>query len=532
MHPEERQMIAPAAVSERTEAERLRDLRLRLAGRPMSGPLVADVNGADIPRENPAPGPPAPILAFSRDVLGFPLFPRQSAIVQEIYTDGIRTALLRLGRRSGKGRVAAVVATYEGSVNAPAHLAAVPAGEQVAIVVVATSQRQARITHRYIRAFFRVPELASLVARDTDDELELTNGIVIATVPCHAAAARGSAVAVVILDEAAWYAGRDGSPLDAKEIYDALAPATAQFAERRVLVLSTPRWSTGWFADMCALAASGEFPDMRTWHATTAEMNPRISRAFLDQERAKDPPAFRREYEAEFDSGIGAVFEADLVRAAVREAERLPALPDVRYAMAIDPAFTGDTFAAIVGHVETSGRVVVDLVQGWRGTRGSPVQVDSTLDELALLASAYNRARVLTDQYAAQPIRQGLASRGLNVSEKPWTNETKVDAVAAVRRCLYGSRLEIPPHRELVSELVTLEQRPMPSGRPRIAAPGGGHDDFATALLALVAELDSPTESGLSAFYRSETERMRSLRAAAAGGDVSARNDGAIAPPK
>jgi hypothetical protein len=448
-----------------------------------------------------APINEARIVAFSRDVLNFPLFPKQAAIVSEIYSDGIREAILRTGRRSGKGRVAAVVATFEATVNADAHLAAVPPGERVSIVVVATSQTQARIVHRYVRKFLGAPALAPLVARDTDDEIELTNGIVIATVPAHAAAARGSAVPVVIMDEAAWYQGRDGSPLDAKEIYDALAPSTAQFPERRVLILSTPRWSTGWFAEMCTRAASGTFADMRTWHATTAEMNPRISRAFLEQERAKDPPAFRREYEAEFDSGIGAVFEGELVRAAVRETERLPAIPDVRYTMAIDPAFTGDTFAAIVGHAEPSGRVVVDVVQGWHGTRGSPVQVDRTLDELAVLAGAYNNAAVLTDQYGAQPIRQGLAARGLSVSEKPWTNETKVDAVAAVRRCLYSGRLEIPPTRELISELVTLEQRPTPSGRPRIAAPGGSHDDYATALLALVNELEAPSRPSILGVY-------------------------------
>ena len=465
--------------------------------------------------ERPGPLSPteAPIVAFSRDVLGFRLHPRQAGILAEIYADGIRTAVLRLGRRSGKGRMASVLATYEATVNAAAHTAAVPDGEQVAIVIVATSQKQAGIIHRYVRAFLRRPALAPLVTRETEDTIELSTGVAIVTLPCSAASARGLAIAVLILDEAAWYQGRDGSVLDPSEIWDALAPATAQFPERRIVIASTPRWSTGWFADQCAIAASGQFPDIRTWHATTADMNPAISGAFLEQERAKDPPSFRREYEAEFDSGIGAVFEGQLVHDAVRrEPERLSPIPSLRYVVAVDPAFTGDTFAALVGHVEPSGRVVVDAVHGWRGTKGNPVQVDSTLDEIAVLAGAYNRAAVLTDQYAAQPIRQGLAARGLNVQERPWTNESKVDAVAAVRRCLYAGRLEIPPHSTLISELVTLEQRPTPGGRPRIAAPGGSHDDYATALLALVSELEAPSAAPLSGFYQAEIERMRSAR--------------------
>jgi hypothetical protein len=500
--------MSVAAASQRTEIERLQELRARLVARKATDVPLA----LDIPRENSAPCPTAPIVDFSREVLNFPLHPRQAGILNEIYGDGIRTAVLRLGRRSGKGRIAAVVATFEGTVNAAAHLAAVPAGEQVAIVVVATSQTQARVVHRYVRGFLRRPALAPLVLRDTDDEIELKNGIVIITVPAHAASARGSAVAVVIIDEAAWFAGRDGSPLDAKEIADALIPATAQFPERRVLVLSTPRWSTGWFADMVALASSGQFANMRQWHATTAEMNPSIPASFLAEERAKDPPAFRREYEAEFDSGIGAVFEAELVRAAVRQRESLPPVSGRRYLVSIDPAFTGDVFSALVGHAESDGRIVVDVVRGWHGSRGRPVQVDATLDEIAELAATYNRARALTDQFAAQPIRQGLTKRQLSIEERPWTNESKIDAVAAVRRALYAGRLEIPNHPQLIAELVTLEQRPTPSGRPRIAAPDRSHDDYATALLALVSELEAPTE-GLSGYYRAEAARMRAARA-------------------
>jgi hypothetical protein len=367
----------------------------------------------------------------------------------------------------------------------------VPPRERISIVVVANSQVQARIVHRYIRSFLAVPALAPLVVRDTEDEIELSNGITIVTVPCSARSTRGQAIAVLIMDEAAWMLDSDGSPLAAAEIWQALAPATAQFPAGRILVLSTPRWSTGWFADLCAQASSGEFPDMRAWHATTAEMNPGIPASFLTAERASDPSAFRREFEAEFDSGIGAVFPEAEVRAAVIQRGNLPPVPGMAYWLAVDPAFMGDTFAAIVGHREPDGRVLVDLVTGWRGTSTQPVAIELTLDAVADLARAYNGAPVVIDQFAAEPIRQGLASRGLSVVARPWTNDSKVDAVAAVRKILYAGQLELPAHHDLITELLTLEQRLLPSGRPRIAAAGGGHDDYAMTLLALINELDS-----------------------------------------
>lgn len=430
-----------------------------------------------------------PIVAFARETLGFDPSPRQAAILSEIYADDVRVAVLRLGRRSGKGRIASIVATYEATVNADLHLEAVLAGEQIAIVVVATSQRQARVIHRYIRSYLRRPSLAQLVVRDTDDELELRNGILIQTLPCHAAAARGPAVAVAILDEAAWFTGRDGSPLDVAELWSALEPATAQFAAGRLLVLSTPRWSTGWFADLVRRAASGDFAQLRHWHASTSDMNPRISPAFLEARQAEDPVAFRREYLAEFDSGVGALFDEATIRAAVRERGSLePLRAPTRYVVAIDPAYTGDRFALVVGHVRDE-RLVIDHVAGWQGARARPLNHRAVLDEVATIAKAYQRAQVLLDQYAAEPIAQGLAERGLTPLRRPWRNELKVDAVTTLRQLLYQGRLELPAAAELVSELIALEQHPLPSGRPRIAAPPGGHDDFAMALLALAHHL-------------------------------------------
>lgn len=437
-----------------------------------------------------------PIVAFARDVLRFPLRPRQAAILDEIYRDGIRTAVLRLGRRSGKGRIGAVVATYEATVNAAVHLGAVPVGERVMVIVVASSQRQARTTHGYIRSFLRrSPELARLIddraagGRDTKDEISLTNGMTILTLPANAAAVRSYAAAVVILDEAAFFQGVDGSPLDVAELWRGIGPTMAQFPERRALVLSTPRWSTGWFAEQCELATSRRIPSMRHWHATTAEMDPSAGMAtFLAEKRLEDPDGYAREYEAAFDSGVGAVFDSALIRAARRVGGDRPPVAGVAYVVAVDAAFTGDTFSALVGHRD-GPRVVVDRVRGWRGSRTSPVLLDATLDAIAALAFAYNGAPVLIDQYAAEPIRQGLTMRGIRVLARPWTNESKVDAVAAVRQVLYAEALEIPDHRELVAELSSLEQRLTPGGRPRIAAPGTGHDDYATALMALCLHL-------------------------------------------
>ena len=440
----------------------------------------------------------APIVAFVAEVCGMTPRPAQAALLSELYNDDIRTGVLRLGRRSGKDRMASWVATYEATANADRHLAHVPASELVGIAIVANSQRQARIIHRWCRDYLRRENLSHLIARDTDDELELTNGMVIVTMPCTARSTRGYAIAVVIFDEGAWYVDTDGSPLSGEELWQALVPSTAQFPDGKVLVLSTPRWSSGWFAELCRLAASGQHPDMRHWWATTRTMVPStgpgaITNAYLESERAKDPAAFLREWEARFLSGFGAALDGESVRRAVRASGILQPRVGQAYTVAIDPAVSGDTWSLLVGHLEGWGdtaQIVVDLAKGWTGNKHQPLDTRAVLDDVATVARSYGHAPVVLDQFGQEFVAQGLIERGLSAIRQPWTNGLKAESLSSLRAYVNTARLSLPDHGALLGELLSLEQTVLPSGRPRIAAPPGQHDDYAMALLALVYQLN------------------------------------------
>ena len=177
-------------------------------------------------------------------------------------------------------------------------------------------------------------------------------------------------------------------------------------------------------------------------------------------------------------AGVDAVFPAELVRAAVSAGpDFYPPAARSTYAVACDPAFTGDAFGLVVGHRD-GDRVVVDLVRGWHGrTRTRDDRPDARRDRR-------HRRRLRAGAGLHRPVRRrgdppGSGVRGVAVLARPWTNDSKIDAVAAVRRCLYAGALELPDHRLLLAELIGLEQRLLPSGRPRISAGGGGHDDYA-----------------------------------------------------
>jgi hypothetical protein len=169
----------------------------------------------------------ADIIAFSKDVLHFPLWEGQKALIREWEAERPRLGIWRCGRRSGKSRMAAILAVWSATANSQAHIQSAPKGEALAIVIVSRSQRLARVTHRMVKGFLQTPALAHLVVGETADSISLSNGFEIATVPCHSAATRGMAVPVALLDEIPYWQGADGSTLDAAEVFEGIEPSTA-----------------------------------------------------------------------------------------------------------------------------------------------------------------------------------------------------------------------------------------------------------------------------------------------------------------
>jgi hypothetical protein len=439
---------------------------------------------AAAPRRRSQAAPGQPIVEFAREACGIELYPRQAQLLSELYHGGSRVNILRLGRRSGKTLLASIVAVYEGTVRSDEHRRHARPGETLEIVCVATEINQARLLRRAIGQHFDRPALRGLVKRETESSVELKNGFTISALATNARSLRGRAIPVLVLDEFAHLVDSTGSAIAAEEIWSSTVPSVAQFPSAKVLVTSTPRWSTGLFFELCEQAASGLY-DMATWHASTAEMNPAIGAEVLAAEAERDPGNYRREFLAEWDSGIGSLFDIELVRQAVRRGpDALPPRYGLNYVISSDPAYTGDRWAIVVGHREQD-RVVVDLVTGFAGSRGRPVDHELALGTIASLADSYNKARVITDQGMAQPIIQGLTARGVQVELKPWHSTLKLDAATSTRTLLMEGRLEIPGHKILMAELAQLEQHPLPSGRPRIEAPRSSHDDFAVALMAL-----------------------------------------------
>jgi phage terminase large subunit-like protein len=117
-----------------------------------------------------------------------------------------------IGRRGGKSRAVAVLATYIAALCT--HTDTLVPGETGLVLIIAPDQRQALIVLEYIAAAFAAtPILSQLVACRTADTLTLTNGVSIEVRSASFRRLRGPTYLAVICDEAAfWHSDESANP--------------------------------------------------------------------------------------------------------------------------------------------------------------------------------------------------------------------------------------------------------------------------------------------------------------------------------
>jgi len=443
------------------------------------------------------------LVKFAREHLGVELYPGQVEVLDAWAASGKRKAVLCLGRRSGKGILSATAAIFNAVV--PDYAGYLRPGEMRYILIVATKEAQAREHVRVIKELLANaadPDLRTLVDHNasTSDEVIFRNGVVVRAMPCSSRSVRGLAASLVIFDEYAHFQTDTEGYQAARTVWRALVPSIAQFKRLGfVMVTSTPLWPSGPFFELYQQGETGVDRDMFVVRRPTWDVNPNITRADLDGEYLADPEGAAVEYGAEFGTGLGAYLDPVAVHACISKGTRtLPPLEDVQYVAAADPAFAagGDAFAFAIAHRQ-GDNYVLDRLETWRG-KESPLNSDAVLDEIAAIAKTYRVPFVVSDQYAVVPLGDALRRRGVVLKGQPLSNELKADMFASLKRAINLGQAQLLDDPSLVSELVHLELRPTPSGKPRIAAAAGHKDDramvVATAIHALAAS-DDPSKS-------------------------------------
>ncbi len=274
---------------------------------------------------------------------------------------GFLEAWLICGRRAGKSFTLALVAVYLAVFRDWAPYLA--PGEVACVKIIACDRKQARAIHRYCRALLtKVPAFADLIERDTDDEIALTNSVVIEVQTASFRGTRSYTIIAGLLDEFA-YARTDEFAANVDvEILAAIRPSMATVPGAMLLVASSPYAKRGALYDAYR-QHFGQTSDVLVWKAPTRTMNPTVPQSFIDREMERDPARAAAEYGAEFRTDIETFLDRELIEAAISKGVvSRPPQRGIHYLVFVDPSGgRGDSFTAAVGHIE-GNLLVIDCV--------------------------------------------------------------------------------------------------------------------------------------------------------------------------
>ncbi|HVY14491.1 MAG TPA: hypothetical protein VHB27_04640, partial [Rhodopila sp.] len=214
-----------------------------------------------------------------------------------------------VGRRGGKDSTAAAIAVSGALEDYTQHLRT---GERATIACLATSRDQAAIIHRYVTGYFAsIPILKSLVARETDDALELHNCVEIVISTNNFRAIRGRTIAVAILDEVAFFRD-DGAASSDVDLYAALEPAMATIPTSILVGISSPYRRKGLLFNKWRQHYGKPDNDVLVVRGASRTFNSTLPQRIVDARMEVDPEAAASEYLAEWREGISDLFDRAL----------------------------------------------------------------------------------------------------------------------------------------------------------------------------------------------------------------------------
>jgi hypothetical protein len=407
------------------------------------------------------------------------------------------------GRRSGKDSIASAIAAAAAMNDYRVHLRP---GERATVLCLACDRAQARIVHRYIAGYFRaVPLLAALVERETDEVIELNNGVEIVVSTNSYRAVRGRTVVCAIFDEVAFWKDEDSTTPDV-ETYNAILPGLITLPGALLVGISTPYRRSGLLFDRCRRHYGKSDPDVLVVKGPSTVFNCTLPRAVIDQALDRDPDAAAAEWLAQWRSDLADFVSRDVVDAAVASGRyELPPMAGVSYAAFVDPSGgSSDSMTLAIGHAE-GDRVVIDAIR----ERRPPFSPAEVVAEFADLLRSYRISTIEGDRYGGEWPRERFLEHGIEYRPAAMV---KSDLYRELLPVLNAGRIELLDNPRLVSQLCGLERRTARGGRDSIDHPPAAHDDIANAVAGVAAMLavgDGPrTARGFWDLIRQDAARI------------------------
>lgn len=416
---------------------------------------------------------------------GLPMTGEQLAIYQrctartEPPTEQMRELVLVVGRRGGKSRVLALIATWLASfVDYRPYL---DPGERGVVQVLAADRDQAKIILRYVKAFFKLPMLQRLVEREHQWGLDLSNSVAIEITTASFRSVRGRTCVGALLDECAYWQDEGANP-DA-EVVKAIRPSMATIPNSMLILASSPYSRKGVLYEQWRKYYGKNDKRILAWQASTDTMNPSIDPKYLADQYEADPVSANAEFGAQFRTDVEAFIAAEAVDAVTSAERERPHIGGKRYHAFADPAGGSgkDSFTLAIGHVED--RIpTLDVIREWK----PPFSPRAVIEECADLLKQYGIRKLTADRYAAEFVVEGFREHQINLehSLKP-----KSQIYSEFLPLLNSKTCDLLDHQRLRTQLIGLERRVARSGRDSIDHAPGGHDDIANSVAGVLTSM-------------------------------------------
>lgn len=394
-------------------------------------------------------------------------------------------AWLICGRRGGKSFTLALIAVFLACFRGWAPY--LTAGERGYVVIVAADRKQARTIMGYVKAIIaQTPMLAELVARETVEELELTNRISIEVATCSFRTIRGRTIVAALCDEIAFWHDENSSNPDV-EILAAIRPAMATVPGAMLLCASSPYARRGALWEAYQRWHGKDDAPALIWRAPTTTMNPTIPPGVLEEAYDRDPASAAAEYGAEFRTDVERLLTREAIEGCIDQGvHERPYDRRNRYVGFADPSGgSSDAFTLAIAHREGK-TAVLDVVR----ERVPPFSPETVIAEYASLLKTYKVTTVHADRYAGEFVTELFRKNGVHhePSEKS-KSEIYIDAVAAVN----SAAVALLDHDKLTRQLIGLERRTTRGGKDSVDHAPGGHDDLANSAAGALGLVDKAT---------------------------------------
>ena len=368
----------------------------------------------------------------------------------------------------------------------------------VLAVILSLGQRETIDLARRVR--FAIESLSPYgltTSTDTLTDIQINGGGRLLFRPSNENSTRGlPAVTHALLDEAGFVDNID-------RIYQAIIPATSTVTNPKIVVVSTPNGSQGWFynllatdglIELCEGMRSGEIASYQEIDNKVLihwKSHPKFSQQsnYLEtiaNETGLSETVIAQEYDLSFDDKDEAVFSAAIVRgAATLETMSKEYKPEHWYYIGVDGSTVGDdyTVAMVIEYDLTSNFYsVVDMYRKRKGSIEADVyQISALVDKYqprVLAIESNGVGQIFVEQLAAtHPI---VKTTGVHTSQ-----DSKASMIERLSLALERQVLSIPKTSPIVNELLSFRR----VGK-RLEASPGSHDDTVMAIAVALSQTE------------------------------------------